>query len=439
MRPHRQSELYRLAVGLCALGVLVLNAPKLGRPAPDAALIALLVVSGVLAEQFPVNVNLTQKVSVASAIFFATALLLPPFQAATLIGAISVLNSAVAVLRRAARTRERPPVGVAISLLFNAGQLYFAVLAAAGILAAAGVSAGRGFAGLDAAVAIIVAATAMHTVNLFLVAGAVALGSGRNPIHIFMGTHRAVVVEFAALYLSGAGAAFALVRAPWLLLLFLLPLGAVYGSLQRRRRLRREVVQAIERMADEVDRRDPNTFHHSQRVAIYAHVIARKMRLRPYEIDLVELAAKVHDVGKIRIPDSVLLKPGKLTSEERQVMETHPRLGFEILKEFSEYAHVLELVLTHHERYDGRGYPNQAVGRRLPLIAQIIPVADSLDAMTSARAYRGARSWQNAIEELRRGAGTQWNPQVVAAAVAELAPKEQSEPVRVSAAAAPTA
>jgi HD-GYP domain-containing protein (c-di-GMP phosphodiesterase class II) len=134
----------------------------------------------------------------------------------------------------------------------------------------------------------------------------------------------------------------------------------------------------------------------------------------------VELAAKVHDVGKIRIPDSILLKPGRLTPEERKVMETHARLGVDILAQFSEYAKVLDLVLTHHERYDGAGYPNRAVGRRLLLIAQVIPVADSLDAMTSASAYRGPRSWGAAMEELRRGAGSQWNPRVVDAALRSL-------------------
>ncbi len=102
-------------------------------------------------------------------------------------------------------------------------------------------------------------------------------------------------------------------------------------------------------------------------------------------------------------------------------METHPRLGHDILKQFAEYAKVLELVLTHHERYDGAGYPNRVVAQRLLLIAQVIPVADSFDAMTSNRAYRAARTWVEALEEIRRGAGTQWNPKVVAAAVDALA------------------
>jgi HD-GYP domain-containing protein (c-di-GMP phosphodiesterase class II) len=113
-------------------------------------------------------------------------------------------------------------------------------------------------------------------------------------------------------------------------------------------------------------------------------------------------------------------------------METHPRLGFDILKPFSDYAHVLELVLTHHERYDGKGYPNGTVGRHQPLMAQVIPVADSLDAMTSVRAYRAARSWESALEELRRGAGTQWNPQVVAAAIDVLGARAKAAPEETS-------
>ena len=144
----------------------------------------------------------------------------------------------------------------------------------------------------------------------------------------------------------------------------------------------------------------------------------------------------MHDIGKIRIPDSVLLKPGALTAAERRVMETHPRLGYEILRPFSEYAKVLDLVLTHHERYDGRGYPNGTVGRRLMLMAQVIPVADSLDAMTSARAYRAARSWPAAMDELRRGAGAQWNPQVVEAALAVLG-QEHAAPQRSTTAPVP--
>ncbi len=208
-----------------------------------------------------------------------------------------------------------------------------------------------------------------------------------------------------------------------------------FFSMHHRREHLREVVPAMERVAREVDRRDPSTYQHSRRVAEYAGAIARRLRFRAAEVELVQLAARVHDIGKIRIPDAVLLKPAPLTDAERRVMETHARLGFEILSQSLVYANVLELVLAHHERYDGCGYPFGTVGRRLLLIAQVIPVADALDAMTSCRAYRGARSWDWAMGELRSGAGTQWHPVVVEAAVSALdtAPQESGRAMRPAA------
>lgn len=387
----------------------------------DWWLVATLGFTGLVALRFPLQVSLAEKFHVASAVFFAAALLMPPLQAAALVAITVALDTGLAASLKTLRTRERPPLrAVALSLLFNSGQLYFAVLAAGEILSAGGVSAARGVPSTGQAVALVLAAVAMYGTNVLLVVTAAALAMARHPLRAFHTTHRIMYAQFATLYVVGAAAAFATARLPWLPVFGVVPLGLAYFSLRHRIELRRESRLAMERMAEEVDRRDPYTFQHSQRVAIYSHAIAKELGLSAAEIQLVELAAKVHDVGKIRIPDSILLKPGRLTPEERKVMETHARLGVDILAQFSEYAKVLDLVLTHHERYDGAGYPNRAVGRRLLLIAQVIPVADSLDAMTSARAYRGPRSWGAAMEELRRGAGSQWNPRVVDAALRSL-------------------
>jgi putative nucleotidyltransferase with HDIG domain len=390
---------------------------------PDWWLLDTLAVAGLLALRFPVYLSLSHKVSVAAAVFFAAALLLPVWQAGALVAASLVLDSAIAALIKIRATREKPPWGaIGLSLLFNAGQGYFSVLAAGLVLAAAGVSAYKGMESPSDAIAIVAAGAAMYATNVLFMSVAAALATSRNPWAISITTHRMVSAQFASLYVVGAAAAFASVRFWWVPVLGALPAVLAYVSMRNRVELRREAVRAMERLAEEVDRRDPYTYQHSQRVAEYARSIARQLRLTAAEIELVELAAKVHDIGKIRVPDVILLKPGRLTDDERRVMETHPRLGFEILRQFSEYAKVLDLVLSHHERYDGRGYPNGTVGRRLLLIAQVIPVADSLDAMTSGRAYRGARSLDWALAELRRGAGTQWNPGVVEAAVAALEP-----------------
>lgn len=428
MAPRRRSELYRLAVGLAAVAIF---AATLGRL--DARfgwwLIVAIAAAGILALEFPLHVSLSEKMSVAAAVFFAAALLLSPWQAAALVGLLQAVDICLAAVRKVRATREHPPVrAIAINVVFNGGQAYLSTLAAGLVLSAGGVSARGGLSGPVDALVLIAAAIAMYLGNVFIVSMAVAVATARNPVTLFHNTQRLVYVQFASLYLLGAAVAFAAVRLPWLPLLATVPAALVYHSLRQRLEMRREAMRAMERMADEVDRRDPYTFNHSQRVALYSHAIGRRLGLSAAEIDVLELAAKVHDIGKIRIPDSILLKPGKLTPTERRTMETHSRLGFDILKPFSEYAKVLDLVLTHHERYDGAGYPNGTVGRRLLLIAQIIPVADSLDAMTTARAYRGARSWAAALDELRGGAGSQWNPKVVEAAVVAL---RQDEPARV--------
>lgn len=421
MAPRRRSELYRLAVVCVAAAVFLAGPPRLtgGRPVAWGLAMALLV-AGVLAQQFPLHISLNQKVSVDSAVFFAAVLLIPAWQAAAVVAAAQAIGVVVMASRRVRTSREKPPLGaIAMSALFNAGQLYLAILAAGLFLAAAGVSAHSALSNTAVAFAV-GAAVVVYLLNLLLVSTAVALASRRSLMTIFLSTHHAVGVQFASLYLLGAVAAFAEVRFPWLIALSLLPAALAYTSIKRRIQLTRETVRAVEKMADEVDARDPYTFQHSQRVARYSRAIGGKLGLTSAELELVELSAKVHDIGKIRIPDSILLKPDRLTDEERRVMETHPRLGFEILSQFSAYEKVLELVLTHHERYDGRGYPNSTVGRRLLLVAQVIPVADSLDAMTTTRAYRNARSWAVAMNELKRGAGTQWNPKVVEAAVLAL-------------------
>jgi putative nucleotidyltransferase with HDIG domain len=426
MSPRRRSELFRTAVGVIAIVVALLDAPRVAQGGADWWLIASLAVTAILALEFPLHVNINTKVSVASAVFFAAVLLLPVWQAALLVGSLQATDICIAAARKIRATRERPPVrAIVINIVFNGGQAYLSALAAGSLLAWTGVSARSGPDGAVDVIVLVGAAALMYGINVFMVALAVAFATARNPMMLFVETQRVVYVQFAALYLVGALAAFGAVRWPWIPVFSIIPGVLVYHSLKQRIELRHEGMRAMERMADEVDRRDPYTFQHSQRVAIYAHAIGRKLGLTAAEIEVVALAAKVHDIGKIRVPDSILLKPDKLSADERRVMETHPRLGFDILRQFSEYAKVLDLVLTHHERYDGLGYPNGTVGRRLLLMAQIIPDADSIDAMTSARAYRRARSWPSAMDELRRGAGTQWNPHVVEAALAVLSQEER--------------
>jgi HD-GYP domain-containing protein (c-di-GMP phosphodiesterase class II) len=148
--------------------------------------------------------------------------------------------------------------------------------------------------------------------------------------------------------------------------------------------------------------------------------IARQMHLADREVELIRLASRVHDLGKIAVPDEVLHKHGRLTEAEFALMKKHPDTGAEILAKFPEYRRGRELVLAHHERIDGRGYPRGLSGTAIPLGARVMAVADAWDAMTSDRPYRTALEHGVALAELMRGRGTQWDADAVDAFAATL-------------------
>jgi putative nucleotidyltransferase with HDIG domain len=193
----------------------------------------------------------------------------------------------------------------------------------------------------------------------------------------------------------------------------MVPVAGIQLALARSVQLAEQTIAAVEAMADVVDRRDPYTFQHSESVAAHSVRIARRLMLPDKEVDLIRLAARVHDLGKIAVPDEVLHKQGRLTEAEFDLMKKHPETGAEILAKFPEYRRGRELVLSHHERMDGLGYPHGLVGGAIALGARIIAVADSWDAMTSDRPYRKALDAEVALAELLRGRGTQWDTAVV--------------------------
>jgi putative nucleotidyltransferase with HDIG domain len=163
---------------------------------------------------------------------------------------------------------------------------------------------------------------------------------------------------------------------------------------------------ALEALSATVDARDTYTAGHSRRVAASSAVIARELGLSGHELDVVEQAALLHDIGKIGVPDAVLLKEGPLTAAEWVVMRSHPEEGARIIERLGYLDEAVPGIRHHHERMDGRGYPDGLLGDEIPLAARIIHVADALDAMTTKRLYREERSFEEALEEIRRGRGT---------------------------------
>ena len=179
--------------------------------------------------------------------------------------------------------------------------------------------------------------------------------------------------------------------------------------------------RAAESLAKAVDERDAYTGSHSQRVGDYSARIARRLGADEPAIELTRLAGNLHDLGKLAIPEEVLRKPSSLSEAERLILERHPQIGFRMLESLGVQP-VAEWVLHHHERWDGAGYPNRLAGDQIPLGARIIFVADAYDAMTSERGYRDTLTQRDALAELERCAGTQFDPTVVKALAEELLP-----------------
>jgi putative nucleotidyltransferase with HDIG domain len=173
--------------------------------------------------------------------------------------------------------------------------------------------------------------------------------------------------------------------------------------------------ETLERLLRAAGYRDDNTYEHTQRVGVLAGRLASGLELEPREVTLVHAAAPLHDIGKIAIPDSILLKPGKLTDEEFEVVKTHAVLGARVLSGGgSELLATAEAIARHHhERWDGGGYPDGLAGDAIPVAARLVHVADVFDVLVHERPYRESFTVEAASQEIRRGAGTQFDPEIV--------------------------
>jgi len=162
-----------------------------------------------------------------------------------------------------------------------------------------------------------------------------------------------------------------------------------------------------------LDARDPYTYTHSERVAELSVRIAKNMKLRSGHVEKIHIAAHLHDIGKIGVPDAVLNNPGKLSETDILHIQSHSRIGYNILCKLNLFREISEIVLHHHERYDGRGYPDGIGGEDIPLESRIIAVADTFDAITSDRPYRKGVGYETGFREINMHSGNQFCPLVV--------------------------
>ena len=236
---------------------------------------------------------------------------------------------------------------------------------------------------------------------------------------------RGVLLSYAGLAPIGALIAYLVVpkRAQGLLVAgLILLLLLVYRELSRRS-FKLETVARGSYVAQSrlIDKKDRSTFGHSERVGLLSEAIANKMRLPADHVEQIKIGATLHDLGKIAIPDAILHKPGRLSAEEWEIMKTHAQEGYEVLHEQEVLERAAEIVLTHHENYDGSGYPSQMAGKQIPIGGRITRVVDSYDCMTNVRDYREwVKKPVDAVGEINFMSGSTYDPSVVQAFTAVL-------------------
>jgi HD-GYP domain-containing protein (c-di-GMP phosphodiesterase class II) len=381
-----------------------------GASSVDNAALPLFVLLGATATHFPVELTPKFKTNTATAVHFALLLLYPPPVAIGAVGISVLAGNATLGLRRNHLGKRRRGV---YDTLFNTGQAMIATGTAATVFQSLGSGTVNELVTPTELWVIPAAAASMYLSTTIMVSAVVSAQMARRPWDVWFATQRIDIPAEAALYLIGFVTAVMAVQQPWAPLVMVLPTVVVYLSTKRAVMLHEQTITAVEAMADLVDKRDRYTAEHSRRVADNVGVIASAMGVSHDDVATFRLAARVHDLGKIGLPDAVLGKEGKLTEEEFALMKAHPQLGCEILSKFPQYRKGRAIVLAHHERVDGGGYPRGLRGKQIPLGAQILAVADALDAMTSDRPYRAALPLHQAMTELRLGRGTQWSVSVV--------------------------
>jgi hypothetical protein len=354
-----------------------------------------------VATSYPVKFARGSLLSVSAAPIIATALLGGP----TAAGVVAVLGTF--------ELRELRGNVPWYGLLYNHAFIVLpSVAAGVAYMVVAGGSAVATTEGLIAACA---AGATFVAVNVGLSAVAVAAHEGHSLRQVIVGEVRSYGLTLVGLtpiaWLMALAYTFV---GPLVAPVFALPLYTTRAAYKAVVDVRNMFTQTVRALASAIDARDPSTRKHSDHVSTIAVEIGQVMRLSEAQLEQLEWAGLLHDIGKIGIRDAVLLKPDKLTREERILMNEHPVKGEEILKDVDQLSRERPLIRHHHEWFNGSGYPDRLVEEEIPLLARVLHVADAFEAMTASRPYRPVPlSTAEALAELRRYAGIQFDPEIV--------------------------
>ncbi len=261
---------------------------------------------------------------------------------------------------------------------------------------------------------VVAACVVAYLGNMGMVGGAISLRQHRNLYEVWRGYFSWMSLNyFVMMPLVFLMVVVYRIGGAWPEFIFLVPLALSRWIYVLLLRIRRMYALSVQAMLTSLQAKDEYTYGHSMRVGHYAKLLARHMGLSEERAELIEQAGRLHDIGKVGMPDDILKKPAGLQIEEILVMQRHPTLGGEILETLELLGCVRNGAVYHHERFDGSGYPFRLKGQEIPLETRIISVVDTYDAMTSTRPYRAALAHQIAVREIERGAGTQFDPAIV--------------------------
>lgn len=402
-----RTRIYTLVLVLTTAAALGVSWQRSDQPldsrhlATAAILFVMIVLAELLDVSFPHSV-ITFHVSVSAAFCFAAGLTAGPFLGGIVVALAHVTDGLY--VRREPIKIVVNAAGLGLSTSVS-GMTYFA-------LADSGRSTLGSVQNLVAASLAAVVYTLVNTGTLALIVSPVM---GIGPFEMWRANFSGLYVELITVATLGSLIPVLVGENSLAIVLLIVPLLlGPHLAFKGIRQAHHESRIAMEGLANALERRDPYTFRHSIRVTEYVRAIVGMMPYIPRPTaEAIIAAAHVHDLGKVGAQDGSLKKPSALTAEERESIESHPVIGAEIVSRLEVYKQSVDIIRHHHERWDGSGYPDGLIGEAIPLGSRIIAVADAFDAMTSERVYRPAMSVETAIEELQRGRGTQFDPQIV--------------------------
>ncbi len=413
-----RAKLYIWIIVLLSLVPLILYLPQAQNDPAKISLILIAAILAFLTDLFEVEIALRRSASLAEIIYCAVLFIADPSAMiwSTLLGTISS-----EVILRWHHLRENT-TDFLYRVSFNTGQIILSGWAAILIFQLLG-GHPPPYSSLAELVPPALAYVGYTATNTILVSGILHLTQRIKFSKLVTFHIRNLPFQVLAIGIISILAAVVYAQAPWQTLLVLIPAVGVHLTLRGYTKLRHETQRTLETIVHMLHEHDPYTAEHSEEVADLAEKIAREMELPEDQIELIRTAARVHDIGKVAIPDSILNKHGPLDASEWQLVKQHTIVGFDLLKNLEMYSEAAQLVKYEHERWDGTGYPDGLKGDQIPIGARIIHVADVYHALTSDRPYRESQGLPRhyepaeAVRIIQSQSGRQFDPKVVEALV----------------------